>query len=83
MCSSDLTESKTKNYIPILGQIPLIRYLFSYDKDMSQTDEMVIVITPRIARFDGSEQFELDKIGYDIIDDTKLDMKLDVNEEKF
>ncbi|RAX56849.1 pilus (MSHA type) biogenesis protein MshL [Helicobacter monodelphidis] len=37
-----------QNSIPILGSIPLLKYLFSYEKMVEITEEMVIVITPRI-----------------------------------
>ena len=34
--------------IPILMDIPLLRYLFSYKQEIQNTVEMVIVITPYI-----------------------------------
>lgn len=41
-------DSSTTRRLPILGQIPLIKYLFSYKKTMKQKREMVIIITPTI-----------------------------------
>ncbi|MCE3040376.1 pilus (MSHA type) biogenesis protein MshL [Helicobacter anatolicus] len=44
-------HSKEKKKIPLLGYIPLIKYLFSYSKEAKQVQEMVIVITPKIIQF--------------------------------
>ena len=41
--------------VPLLGSIPLIKYLFSYKKTIKQKKEMVIVITPKII---GNEDME-------------------------
>lgn len=41
----NLTQEKR---LPILGYIPVLRYLFSYRKQREQTQEMVIIITPKI-----------------------------------
>ncbi len=41
----NLTQEKR---LPILGYIPILRYLFSYHKQREQTQEMVIIITPKI-----------------------------------
>lgn len=38
----------TRKKIPILGSIPVLKYLFSYKKTIKQKREMVIVITPTI-----------------------------------
>lgn len=44
-------HSKENKKIPLLGQIPLIKYLFSYSKEVEQVQEMIIVITPKIIQF--------------------------------
>ena len=41
--------------IPLLGSIPLLKYLFSYKKTIKQKREMVIVITPKIIGNDDME----------------------------
>src|SRR5712664_1469711 len=43
------TESKTLEGWPGLAKLPLLRYLFSHDKTDKQEDEVLIVLTPRIA----------------------------------
>ena len=49
--------------VPLLGSIPLLKYLFSYKKTIKQKREMVIVITPKII---GNEDME-----YSFEDSTK------------
>ena len=41
-------ESTTTKKIPLLGSIPILKYLFSYKRIIKQKREMVIVITPTI-----------------------------------
>lgn len=43
-----------RNGIPILKSIPIIKYLFSYNKKIIQKREMVIIITPTIINADNS-----------------------------
>ena len=42
----DTKNNQEKTYIPILGQIPLLGSLFSYTKNIKETNELVIIITP-------------------------------------
>ncbi|PAF46262.1 pilus (MSHA type) biogenesis protein MshL, partial [Helicobacter sp. 12S02634-8] len=42
------TQSIIEKKIPILGSIPLLKYLFSYKKSLKQTQEIIIIITPKI-----------------------------------
>ncbi|WP_334083520.1 pilus (MSHA type) biogenesis protein MshL [Helicobacter typhlonius] len=44
----DKTQGQITRKLPILGDIPLFKYLFSYKKNIKETQEMVIVIAPRI-----------------------------------
>ena len=44
----DKTQIKQTKKLPILGDIPLLKYLFSYNKNTQLTKEMVIIITPNI-----------------------------------
>lgn len=48
----DKTEGQILRKLPLLGDIPLIKYLFSYKKNIKETQEMVIVISPHIVRLD-------------------------------
>ncbi len=65
----DKTEGQILRKLPILGDIPLLKYLFSYKKNIKETQEMVIIISPHIVRLDVKQQ-EQDKIE-EIINFTK------------
>lgn len=41
-------KTKKKIFVPILGQIPIIGRLFSYDEDQDSKDELLIFLTPHI-----------------------------------
>jgi len=42
------TKTKKKEGIPILGDLPLLSYVFSRTEDITSKDELVILITPKI-----------------------------------
>jgi type II secretory pathway component GspD/PulD (secretin) len=44
------TKTKKKLGIPILGDLPLLSYLFSRTEDINVKDELVILITPKIIK---------------------------------
>lgn len=48
----DKTNSKITRKIPLLGDIPLLKYLFSYTSNINETQEMIIIITPKIIDLD-------------------------------
>lgn len=45
-------QMKQQKRVPILGYIPVVKYLFSHTRDLDQSQEMVIVITPKIINFE-------------------------------
>ncbi|MCX2717690.1 pilus (MSHA type) biogenesis protein MshL [Helicobacter sp. MIT 21-1697] len=51
----DKTEGQTTRKVPILGDIPFIKYFFSYKQNIKETQEMVIVIAPHIVRLDANK----------------------------
>ena len=55
--------SNTTNRVPILGYIPLLKYLFSYDGTSEQTTEMIIIITPHIVKR-ADDNPSLQDLGY-------------------
>jgi len=55
-------ESLKINGVPILKEIPLIKYLFSYKEKISFKKELVFVITPHIIDF--SKTKKLSDLGY-------------------
>lgn len=54
----DKTEGQTIRKIPLLGDIPLIKYLFRYKKDIKETQEMIIVISPHIIHLDQKQDIK-------------------------
>jgi len=56
------------NKVPILGDIPIINYLFKYEEKVKQVQELVIVIEPHIIR-KGQNNISLKKLGYKGLDD--------------
>ncbi|RDU57447.1 pilus (MSHA type) biogenesis protein MshL [Helicobacter sp. MIT 99-5507] len=55
--------SNNTNRVPILGYIPLLKYLFSYDGTSEQTTEMIIIITPHIIKR-SDDNPSLQDLGY-------------------
>ncbi len=56
------SATNTKNRVPLLGYIPIVKYLFSYDTMVENTQEMVIVITPHIVQ--RNDNPSLQDLGY-------------------
>lgn len=52
------------NKVPILGDIPILNYLFRYEDTLKITQELVIVIEPRIVR-KGKNDLSLSDLGYE------------------
>jgi len=57
----------TQNGVPILKEIPLIKYLFSYKEKISTREELIFVITPHIIRINKKlpvkKAFQLPSLG--------------------
>lgn len=54
----DKTNTKILKKVPILGSIPLVKYLFSYTKNTQVTKEMVIILSPKIMDKEAIEQLQ-------------------------
>lgn len=59
------------NKVPILGDIPLLNYLFKYESKSKTTQELVIVIEPRIIN-KGKKDISLSDLGYKGLSDKIL-----------
>jgi len=44
----DSIEGKTGSFAPIVGDIPIIRYLFGVEEKRKEKRELVILLTPRV-----------------------------------
>jgi general secretion pathway protein D len=56
------------NKVPILGDIPVLSYLFRYEERVKQVQELVIVIEPHIISKD-SNNVSLKELGYEGLSD--------------
>ena len=56
------------NKVPILGDIPVLSYLFKYEEKVKQVQELVIVIEPHIISKD-SNNISLKELGYEGLSD--------------
>ena len=63
----DKTNTKTTKRLPILGSIPLLKYLFSWRKSVQSTKEMVIIISPRIMNPSDKTALDLGLDGFKIL----------------
>ncbi|MCK9473636.1 pilus (MSHA type) biogenesis protein MshL [Sulfurimonas sp.] len=59
------------NKVPILGDIPIINYLFKYEDRQKITQELVIVIEPHIVRKD-DKKLSLSDLGYEGLSENVL-----------
>ena len=59
-----ITDNKTLqvNGVPILKEIPIIKYLFSYREQISDKSELIFVITPHI--IDLKKKMTLEDYGF-------------------
>jgi general secretion pathway protein D len=65
------SNSINVNKVPILGDIPLLNYLFKYENKQKITQELVIIIEPRIV-FNGKNDLSLADLGYQGLSDKVL-----------
>jgi len=63
-----ITDEKTlqANGVPVLKEIPLIKYLFSYKSEISDRKELIFVLTPHI--IDLNKQQSIKKAGFNLPD---------------
>lgn len=78
--------SNNTSRVPILGYIPLLKYLFSYDGTSEQTTEMIIIITPHIIRNADSNP-SLQDLGYsqtvdDVVDTNDLSVGISKDDDE-
>ncbi|WP_300859579.1 pilus (MSHA type) biogenesis protein MshL [uncultured Helicobacter sp.] len=69
----DKTEGQTIRKVPILGDIQLIKYLFSYKRNIKETQEMIIVISPHIINLESNITSKDRTIIDEIIDFSQKD----------
>ncbi len=60
----EVSEQKTTSGTPILGEIPILKYLFSSTSKEHVTNELVFLLVPHIVR--GQELSELNRRAFDV-----------------
>ena len=63
--------SNESNKVPLLGDIPVINYLFKYEEEVKQVQELVIIIEPRIIDKEVNS-VSLSELGYEGLKDELL-----------
>lgn len=81
LINKSVTNNRSR--VPLLGYIPILKYLFSYDSMSEETTEMVIVITPHIIK--RNDNPSLQDLGYsepvnEIIKNNDLKTDIDIDE---
>jgi general secretion pathway protein D len=76
-------NNQDSNKIPILGDIPGLSYLFRYESNSKQVEELVIVIEPHIIE-KSSNDLSLSDLGYsgitnELIEEGKKSLTKDIN----
>lgn len=64
-------NTQDSNQVPLLGSIPILGYLFKYEENSKQTQELIIVIEPHIISKEKSD-LSLSDLGYKGLDETLL-----------
>ncbi|SFV66963.1 MSHA biogenesis protein MshL [hydrothermal vent metagenome] len=62
------------NKVPILGDIPILSYLFKYEKKVKSTQELVIIIEPHIIH-KSKNSISLSDLGYEGLTNNLLELK--------
>ncbi|MDH4943547.1 pilus (MSHA type) biogenesis protein MshL [Sulfurimonas sp. C5] len=57
-------NSVDSNKVPLLGDIPVLNYLFKYEEDVKEVQELVIIIEPHIIHKDKAN-LSLSDLGYE------------------
>jgi len=69
------------NKVPILGDIPIISYLFKYEEKLRQVEELVIIIEPHIIH-KSQESVSLADLGYEGMSDDMIMKETASNSKK-
>ncbi len=67
-------NTNKSNKVPILGDIPIINYLFKYEEKIKTVQELVIIIEPHIIH-KNKNSVSLSDLGYEGLDDKLLTFK--------
>ncbi len=74
------SDSINENKIPLLGDIPLLGWLFKYEEKLNSIEELVIVIEPHIIK-EGKQTISLSELGYSGLNEEQLDSQAFIRSE--
>jgi len=67
-------NTQSSNQVPLLGDIPLLGYLFKYDEKVKSVQELVIIIEPHIIHKE-INSVSLSDLGYEGLNDSLLTLE--------
>ncbi|RKY53462.1 MAG: hypothetical protein DRP93_06520, partial [Candidatus Neomarinimicrobiota bacterium] len=73
-------DSINENKVPLLGDIPILGWLFKYEEKVNTIEELVIVIEPHIIK-DGKQTISLSELGYSGLNEEQLDSQAFIRSE--
>lgn len=73
-------DSIDENKVPLLGDIPILGWLFKYEEKINKIEELVIVIEPHIIK-NGKQTVSLSELGYTGLNETQLDSEAFIRSE--
>jgi general secretion pathway protein D len=73
-------DSINENKLPLLGDIPILGWLFKYEEKINTIEELVIVIEPHIVK-DGKQTISLSELGYTGLNEDQLDSQAFIRSE--
>ncbi|HIC44328.1 MAG TPA: hypothetical protein EYO73_08615, partial [Sulfurimonas sp.] len=73
-------DSINENKVPLLGDIPIIGWLFKYEEKVNTIEELVIVIEPHIIK-NGKQTISLSDLGYSGLNEDQLDSQAFIRSE--
>jgi len=71
-------NTREESKVPILGDIPIINYLFKYEENVKVVQELIIIIEPHIIQKENNS-ISLSSLGYKGIEDSVLSGEDDNN----
>jgi len=73
-------DSINENKVPLLGDIPVLGWLFKYEEKINTIEELVIVVEPHIIK-DGKQTVSLSELGYSGLNEEQLDSQAFIRSE--
>jgi len=73
-------DSINENKVPLLGDIPILGWLFKYEEKVNSIEELVIVIEPHIIK-DGKQTVSLSDLGYSGLNEDQLESQAFIRSE--